>query len=459
MWNLKTIDVNKSLYIAIADALERDIREGVLFPGDKMPTHRELAKIVGVTVTTATRAYKEAERRGLITAVVGSGTFVTSDLGFNSSLVNTESRDNRLIEMGLVFPLYSVETDLRTVVNRVAEKNDLQAFMKYIPPQGLPQHRQTGANWMKRFGVRAKPENVVITAGAQHAITCLFTSVFEPGDRIAVDYLTYPGVKSLARRCGIRLEGVLMDDEGMLPDDLEALCNRHNVRGVYTVGCMQNPTNANMSRQRKLGIAKVIKEHDLILIEDDLYGFLSDEVDCALTPLVPENSIYIAGLSKAFYAGLRVGFVAAPSRLCNRISQAVVDTMWMASPLCVEIACESITSGIAQKIIKLRKKEIDRRAAILKDKLQGYSYKYAEHSMFMWLQLPEVWSSNAFEKAARERGINVVSSDKFTVGSAPLPNYIRLSLSGANDMKEFKKGLDILLQALSSKRGGETGIL
>lgn len=459
MWNLKVIDISKSLYLAIADAMERDIKEGVLLPGDKMPTHRELAKIVGVTVTTATRAYKEAERRGLVTAVVGNGTFVTSDLGFNSSLVNTESSDARLIEMGMVFPLYSVETGLKTVMERVALKDDLQNLMQYIPPQGLPRHRRIGASWIKRFGVRAKAENIIVTAGAQHALTCLFTSVFEPGDRIAVDYITYPGVKSIARRCGIRLEGVMMDSEGMLPGELEVLCNRHAIKGVYTVGCMQNPTNISMSPQRKRDIAQVIKKHGLILVEDDLYSFLSDERGSALTPLIPENSIYIAGLSKAFYAGLRVGFVAAPSRLRNKIAQAVVDTMWMASPLAAEIACESITGGTAEKIIKQRKKELDKRAALLGLKLQGYKYHYAAHSMFAWVQLPETWSSNAFEKSARESGINVVAADKFTVGSMPLPNYVRLSLSGAKDIKEFGKGLDIFLQVLNIEKSATSGIL
>ena len=70
MWNLKIIDTNKSLYIALADALERDIRTGVLQPGDRLPSHRELARSVGVTVTTVTRAYAEAERRNLITAMM-----------------------------------------------------------------------------------------------------------------------------------------------------------------------------------------------------------------------------------------------------------------------------------------------------------------------------------------------------------------------------------------------------
>ncbi|MEI6101595.1 MAG: GntR family transcriptional regulator, partial [Eubacteriales bacterium] len=113
MWDLKTIDTDKPLYIAIAEALERDIKAGVLKSGEKIPTHRELAKIVGVNVTTATRAYNEAEKRGLITSIVGNGTFVTSDLGNNPSLFIPERRTIEQIEMGLVLPLYSAEPDIK----------------------------------------------------------------------------------------------------------------------------------------------------------------------------------------------------------------------------------------------------------------------------------------------------------------------------------------------------------
>lgn len=459
MWNLKVIDVEKPLYLAIADALERDIREGTLLPGQKMPTHRELAKMVGVTVTTATRAYKEAERRGLISAIVGSGTFVTSDKGFASALSHADSTGRQLIEMGLVFPTYTVETNLRKVLESMMRKTDLQGLMKYIPPEGLPKHRQIGAGWVKRFGVRARTDDIVITAGAQHAITCLFMSVFEPGDRLAVDCLVYPGVKSLARRCGIRLEGVPMDNEGMLPDALETICKRHKIKGVHTVGSLQNPTNAIMSDRRKRDIAAVIKKRNLLLIEDDLYGFLSDTPNCALSPLVPESSVYIAGLSKAFYSGLRVGFAVVPQSIRNAMSQAVVDTMWMASPLCVEVACESIASGVADDIISARKKELDKRAKMVKAALRGYEYSYAGHSMFMWLQLPEQWPSDIFELAARENGVSVVPADRFIVGSQPRPNCVRLSLSAANTSKELEKGLDILVRLLDSKRGGGARIL
>jgi len=459
MWNLKIIDTEKPLYVAIADAIERDIREGVLSSGEKMPTHRELAKIVGVNVTTATRAYNEAEKRGLITSIVGNGTFVTSDLGGNSSLMGADQKESGIIEMGLVLPLYSAEPDITPIYKKVFSKADINLFMQYTPPQGLVHHRQTGAKWIDRFGVRADENNVIVTSGAQHAINCILSACFEPGDRIAVDYLTYPGIKSAAKRCGVKLEGVITDCEGMVPGELEAVCNRHDVKGIYTASCLQNPTNANMSDKRKREIARIVHENSLLVIEDDLYRFLCDEKTPTLTSLIPESSIYIAGIAKAFYAGLRVGFVVSPPQYYNRICQAIVDTVWMAPAINAEIACECINSGLADEIIHAKREEIDRRAALMTDMLKNYKFEYAPSSMFAWLKLPDDWDSIQFEKAARNNGINVIASDKFTVSNVSLPNYIRVSLSGAISTDEFKRGLEILLASLHHDYDEVVGIM
>jgi DNA-binding transcriptional MocR family regulator len=459
MWNLKIIDTDKSLYIAIADAIERDIRLGRLKAGEKLPSQRELAKKVGVNVTTITRAYHEAEKRGLVASTIGSGTYISSDLGFNTSLFNTEKDDQRLIEMGLVLPLYAMEPDLSPIVEKVLHKNNLNEFMAYTPPQGLYRHRQAGSEWMKRFGVRAEPANIVITAGAQHALTCIFSSVFQPGDRIAVNCLTYPGVKTAAKICGVQLEAVEMDNEGMTPQGLAAICSRHDVKGIYTVSTMQNPTNAFMSEKRRAAIAEIIEQNQLLLIEDDLYRFLASEETGPLTALIPEQSIYIAGISKAFYAGLRICFIAAPERFCNRISQAVVDTVWMAPALNAEIACECISCGTADEIIASKRKELRRRAQLMEMKLSGYSFRYAPDSMFVWLKLPDYWSSSEFERAANDCGVHIVSSDKFSIGGIVPPNYIRISLSGADSIAELEKGLDLLLKILNREIGMAGGVL
>lgn len=459
MWDLRIIDTDKSLYIAIADAIERDIRLGILKAGEKLPAQRGLAKKVGVNVTTITRAYTEAEKRGLVTSIVGSGTYISSDLGYNSSLLNTEKNNSKLIELGLVLPLSAMEPDLNEILERVIHKNELKDFTGYTPPQGLYRHRLIGSKWVKGFGISAEPDHIVITAGAQHALNCIFSFVFQPGDRIAVDCMTYPGVKTAARLCGIQLEAVEMDDEGITPQSLSAVCHRHNIKGVYTVSTMQNPTNAIMSEQRRASIAEIIKHNHLLLIEDDLYRFLSPENSVPLTALIPEQSIYIAGISKAFYAGLRISFVVTPSKYYNRISQAVVDTLWMAPSLNAEIACECISSGLADQIIALKRNEIQQRASFLHSKLSEYYLRYIPDSMFAWLKLPNDWSSSEFEKAANANGVNVVSSEKFTIGGIVPPNFIRISLTGADHITEFEKGLDILIKLLNREIGTAGGLL
>ena len=459
MWDLKIIDTDKTLYIAIADAIERDIRLGVLKPGEKLPTHRGLAKTVGVNLTTITRAFNEAEKRGLVSSIVGSGTFVASDLGYSPSLVDTEKDAKKLIELGLVLPLYAKEPDIGPVVERVLRKNNLNEFMAYTPPQGLERHRLSGCEWMKRFGVNVNAEDVIITAGTQHALSCVFSSVFQSGDRLAADCLMYPGAKTAAKRCGMVLEAIEMDEEGMLPSALDAACSRHAVKGVYTVAAMQNPTNSAMSAQRRAELAAVIEKNNLILIEDDIYRFLSSEKDGTLSQLLPERSVYIAGTSKAFYAGLRTSFVAAPKKFCSRISQAVFDTHWMASSFNAEIACECIKSGLADKIIEAKREEISKRACLMESKMTGFNYKYSQNSMFFWLRLPDGWYSGDFEKTAYENGVNVISAEKFAIGGMTPPNYVRISLSGAECLSELEKGLDIIARMLNFEIGPELCVL
>ncbi len=290
-------------------------------------------------------------------------------------------------------------------------------------------------------------------------MACIFSSVFQPGDRVAVDCLTYPGVKTAAKICGIQLEAVAMDDEGMTPQGLAAVCSRQEIKGIYTVSVMQNPTNAFMSERRSAEIAEVIKENSLILIEDDLYRFLSSSRQSPLTSLIPEQSIYLAGISKAFYAGLRVCFMCAPEKYCNRIAQAVVDTIWMAPALNAEIAVECILIGQADRIIALKREELQRRAQLLEKKLSKYHFRYVPDSMFAWLELPSDWSSGEFVRTASDSGVNVVSSEKFSVGGIIPPNFIRISLSGADDSSEFEKGLDILLKVLNREISMVGGVL
>lgn len=456
MWNPKTINTDKTLYIAIAEAIERDVREGILQPGQKMPTHRELADIIGVNVTTITRAYKEAERKGIITGTVGRGTYITADLGLDSSIMRVEekypqTKAVRMIEMGLVLTLYQCEPDLSPVVAKLSRDKQMNRFFRYTDPLGLPEHRQTGADWVKRFGLAVNGDQIVICAGAQHALTCCLQSLFEPGDRIAVDCLTYPGIKAVAKASGVRLEPIAMDREGMIPESLEAACGRQVIKGVYLMPNMQNPTATGMSARRKAELAALIERHHLILIEDDIYSFSNPGDRQALAALCPQNSIYIAGISKTFYAGLRVAFVVAPKPFHLKIGQAVVNTIWMAPPLNVAIAAECIRDGAADAIIAAKLTEIAKRVQIARDTISEYVFTALPTSFFIWLKLPECWTGKEFELTCRENGVNVFCAEKFAVGGEAAPAAVRISLSGAATIQELQEGFAILKRILAKE--------
>lgn len=451
MWNPKTINTDQSLYIAVADALERDVENGILKPGEKLPTHRELAELIGINVTTATRAYKEAERRGLITGTVGRGTYISADCGFDPSIMKFAEKHSDIIDLGPIYPLYDSEIDLSKVIEKLNKTHPLNQFLRYSDPLGFVEHRETGAYWVKRFGITAAADDVVICAGAQHALTCCLTSLFEPGDRIAVDCLTYSGFKALAKSLNIKLEPIPMDSEGMLPDDLEAACRRCSIKGLYVMPSVQNPTNASMSLQRRNKIADIAGRYGLLIIEDDIYSYVNQANPVPLSALLPQNSIYIASVSKAFFAGLRVSFVVAPKHLRLKIAKAVLNTIWMTPPLNAAIVCACILDGLADTIIQTKRQEAIRRFEIARKTLSGYSFASIPTGHYIWLTLPSRWSGSEFEARARKAGVNIFSAEKFIVGSTPPPSAVRISLSAPASKEQLEQGLTIIAGILQEE--------
>lgn len=451
MWTIKAIDVQKPLYLAVLEVLERDIRFGVLSPGERLPTHRALAKQVGVTLSTASRVYAEAEKRGLVTAVVGRGTFVTADSGKKSTVIDVEQG---MVDwdMGIAKPLPHCDPDLRPLARKIMHKRRLPLLMSYSDPQGLPEHRAVGSDWVARFGLKAPPKDIVITAGAQHALFIICNSIFAPGDRIATDSLTYPGIKTAAQRNGLRLEGVPMDSAGMLPDGLETLCNRHNVKALYISGRIQEPTNRVMTLSRRLELKEVIRRHELLVIENDVCGFLDDAGDRTIAALVPENSIYISGLSKVFSAGLRIAYVATPGYLTASLTQGIADSMLGVSPFCAEFAAECIRSGLADDSIEQKRAALGKRVSMFRKIFTDHVYECPEKCMHIWLMLPPFWHGNSLEAAAAKHKIRIYGSEKFAVGSATPPEAVRISLTGVEDTATLRKALSTL-ERLVSKTG------
>ena len=246
---------SEPMYIQIADQIGQALIRGTLCDGDLLPSIRDLAARIGINVSTVTRAYREAERRGLISGTTGSGTYVTGGAAERSSIAFPGPYAPGMTEMGIVSPLPHLDPDLSSALRALSRRKNLTAFMNYHSPEGFPQHREAGRIWMKRCKAEYTAEDIVICSGSQHALACVLMSHFRDGDRIAADELTYPGFKTAAAMLRIKLIPVRMDAKGMIPGELETACRREKIKGLFLMPSMQNP------QPDSLTIAEEMRSH------------------------------------------------------------------------------------------------------------------------------------------------------------------------------------------------------
>lgn len=445
------VEGNEPLYKGLADAIERDIVSGTLVPGERLPTHRDLADELGMNVSTVTRGYREAEKRGLVSGTVGRGTFVASDAATSTSLVSFEPAMPGMLELGLVAPLHHLDPDISEGFRRIARRKDTSSFLRYSDPRGLPEHRKAGAEWAGRYGMDAGAEDVIVCAGAQHALTCSLSGLLQAGDRVATDALTYPGFKTLAAMLGIRLVPIEMDEHGIVPSSLDAACRRDEIKAVYLMPGVHNPTTVSIPEGRRRELAKLAEWHDLIIIEDDAYDLTDPGRITPIGAHARHRSIYIAGMSKSLAAGLRVSFVVAPKQFIKPIAQAVLNTIWMAPPLNAELSSMWISDGTADDVVKRKSVAAARRYMLACDALEGFRFRGKRSGFYLWLDLPEGWTGTALENAAQARGVNVFGAEKFVVGEAPPPAAARISLTGTDTLEELEKGLTIIKDILGQR--------
>lgn len=441
IWTPEHLNTDGPLYKELANSIERDVTNGRLKPGTRMPTHRDLADALGINVSTITRGYREAERRGLVAGTVGRGTFVASDATTASAMLDVAPHAPGLTEMGLVTPLYEYDPDASGALLRLGKRKDLARFLKYTDPAGLPAHREAGVLWAEQYGMRTSPENMVVCAGAQHALSCSLSALFQPGERIATEYLTYPGLKSLAAMYGLRLAPVAMDEYGMVPEALDTACRRDEIRGLYLMPDFHNPTCICMPTKRRDALAEVALRHGLLLMEDDAYALTSEQTPDPVSARMPESFVHFSGVSKGFWAGLRVAFMTTAKPLRRAIVEAVLNTIWMSPTLNAELVSTWIVDGTAERVLQAKRAEAARRMDIAREILPADSLHFQPSGFFIWLELPEPWTGSGFEARVREAEINLFCAEKFVVGDASAPRAVRMSLTGARTHEELRNGL------------------
>jgi DNA-binding transcriptional MocR family regulator len=442
-------------YLAIADALADDIKSGLVRPGDRLPTHRELAYQMGLSVSTVSKAYAEAVRRQLILSEVGRGTFVMPNAWTDLSRIGVDSRQMEPIDMAFNCPVPTpmlIEA-LSGALQMISSSDRIGEMMHYHRPWiGLPAHRTAVAGWIEKRGLRTSPENILITNGAQHAHAIILTSLLEPNQIAVTEELTDPGIKFLTANRSLQLKGLAMDRDGMLPDALEAACRTMKVKALITVPNHHSPTLTIMPVERRKAIAEVAIRYGVTIIEDDVYGPFVENPPPALSSFAPEQSFYFTSLSKCISPGLRIGFLAAPPGRIEELIPGLGATTWMVSMVPAEIAALWIRDGTADRLITWQRQEMVRRHKLASQILAGFEYTSLPSSLHLWLPLPDSWRAEGFVAQARARGLAVTPAEAFVVGHVAAPQAIRISLGGATPSRtELQRGLEIVADLLRER--------
>lgn len=438
-------------YRAIAQALAADIGSGRIKPGTRLPTHRELADQLGVTVGTVTRAYAEAARRGLISGEVGRGTFIRTPPSHAGRALATPSAAVIELSVNTPPPPFGVDEDalLSRTLGELAARQDLSQLLCYPLDSGRPEHRAAGAQFMTRSGLHATPDHVLVSSGSQHAMTAVFSALTQPGDVVLTEHLTYQGMKALANLLHLNLHGLPIDEHGLRPDAFAAAC-RNGARFLYCVPTLHNPTTALMPAERRAELAAIAAAHDVLIVEDDVYGLLLDTPLPAVASFAPDHSIFLTGTAKTIAAGLRVGFMLAPRALVSKLAAAIRTTTWMAAPLMVEIAANWIEQGVADTLLDARRAEAVARQQIAQRILGRHHPASHPNAYHLWLRLPGDWQSDAFAEAARRRGAPVAPRSQFLVSpKSGGGDAVRVSLGAVRDREQLERGCEIIADLLS----------
>jgi DNA-binding transcriptional MocR family regulator len=444
---IPSVGASRVRYMDILNNLISAVEEGSLLPGDRLPPQRSLADKLNVAVGTVTRAYAEAERRGIVMAEVGRGTFVAG-----LAMPYPHASDNKGQEL-LDFthnrlPIDGYVGEFCKTLEYLSKRPNVAAMLDYPPNAGDQRFRTIGANWIRRTGLAVSPEQVVVCNGVQHGLSVILGALSNPGDLVVCEELNYPGVRLLEQTYHLRLKGLPIDRGGLLPEALEETCKREKPKFLFCQPTVHNPTAAVIPLARRKAIADIVERYGLTLIEDDIYAFLPEKPMTPISALVPDRSFYLTGTSKTVGTGIRVGYIVAPPEFVNQLYQTVHATTWIPAPFMVEVASMWMTDGTAVRVIEDHRRVAKQRQDLVREILGQFSYQSHESAFHIWLQLPETWRQDEFITECMKRNVAINSSDNFVIGKSRAPSALRICLGGFRASSSLERGLKIIRDLL-----------
>ncbi len=358
-------------------------------------------------------------------------------------------RPGEVIDLSILKPVCEpMHLDLlKQALAWLSEALPASSALSFRPNMVFPRHRAVAAEWLRICGLEVSPQNITLTNGATAGMTVALMSVAPPGSTVATEAIGHHTLVPLARYLGFNLEGLPIDDDGIVPEALDEACRHSDIRAVFVQPSVINPTATLMGAGRREEIAAVARRHDIAIIESDVLGPLVEDRPPAVAAFAPERTVYVTSFTKITVPGLRVGYIAAPDRYMAAVANRQLVSNWMATPLVAEIASRWVSDGTAMELVRWQRVAVRRRLDIAAEMLAGVDYRSHRDGLHLWLPLPVEHSEEGFVAQARLQGVAIAPGASFRISQSPWRPAVRISL-GSTTEGELHTGLGVVNRLL-----------
>lgn len=330
------------------------------------------------------------------------------------------------------------QTSIRKAVRAACEEQ--RAVLQYGTTAGRDETKQVICGLMRDIGVRAKPENVLITSGAQEAIDLLAKTFINPGDIIIAEGPTYLTALQAFAAYEADVHCVPFDSEGMRMDLLEEELKRigkgnPRLKLCYTIPNFQNPGGVTMTPERRKRLLELSDEYGFMVMEDDPYGRLRYEGG-HMVPLkaMDDRVIYLGTVSKVFAPGLRTGWIVAPKAVLSKVNLVKQGTDLCGSSFDQVVVEHYFTDTpwqrTLQKFVKTYRTRRDAMLAALEEFFPPEAtWTHPEGGFFVWVTMPAYFDTSSMLGEALEAGVTYVPGDSFFPDGETGKNSMRINFS------------------------------
>ncbi|HKQ58342.1 MAG TPA: PLP-dependent aminotransferase family protein [Candidatus Eisenbacteria bacterium] len=457
------------LYLRLADAIRTAIDRGELVTGTRLPAQRRLAELLGVSRTTTVQAYDRLVDEARLESRKGSGTTVR-----RSPARVLAVREGAAAVMGLrneVFRGLVVHTGAEIEFHGAHFEGMPEVFERlwnesrpvlaellqghgYVP-FGLAPLREAIAAHLERSGLPTRPDQVLVTNGAQQAISLLANLLIEPGDRVVLEDPTYLGAIDAFSAFGARLDGVASGPQGVQVEALRETVASVAPRAVYLLPTGHNPTGSILPVTARREVARIAEASSAVWVEDLTLADLTldDEPPAPLAALARGATwLTVGSLSKLFWGGLRVGWIRGPENVITRLARLKVVSDLSGSIVSQAVAVRALAHAGELRTTRRRqaRERLEHTSRLLERHLPSWKFRRPAGGLSLWLQIP---FGDVAELAtlARRRGVAIVPGTSNSP-SGRFQDHLRLPFVG--DPELVSEGIQRLAAAWEEYAAG-----